>query len=291
MSDVSSYQKIVENIESLPSFPAIISKLLDVVNSSDTSAYDAAELIEKDPALTSAIIRIANSAFYGIPRSISSVSSAVVILGFNTIRTIAISHSIMKSFPSKNLNNEFDRMRFWQHSIVCAQAAKILAKRLMPSIMLDPESAFCAGILHDIGKLIFDEFENDKFSKTCRYSKINNIQIEEAEKKILGISHSEIGSILADKWALPTDLEYAIIYHHSPQSLEKINEIVTIIHLADQLTHILGVNLWDDQAIGPEWSGARVLLDITDDSFNRCLYELEDCVDNSETFFKMITDE
>lgn len=291
MSEISSYHKIVESIERLPSFPVIISKLLEVVNSSDTSADDAARLIEKDPALTSAILRIANSAFYGIPRSISSVTSAVVILGFNTIRTIVLSHSIMKSFTSKKLNSEFDRTRFWQHSIVCALAAKLLVKRLMFSIMMDPESAFCAGILHDIGKLIFDEFESEKFAQTCNYAKSNNIQLQKAEKKIIGISHSEIGSILADKWALPTDLEYAIIYHHCPQSLEKINELVTTIHLADQLTHHLGVNLWDNEAIEPEWNGARVLLDITDDTYNRCLYELEDSVEQSETFLKMINHE
>ena len=96
---IERYNRIIENIDHLPSLPAIVTRLIEVVNSPDSSADDAAKLIEKDPALTSKIIRLANSAFYGIPRSISSVSTAVVILGFSTIRSIALSVALMKVFP------------------------------------------------------------------------------------------------------------------------------------------------------------------------------------------------
>jgi HD-like signal output (HDOD) protein len=143
------YQRIVENLKQLPSLPAVATKLMQIVNSPESSADDAAALIERDPALTSTVIRMANSAFYGMPRSTSTVSSAVVILGFNTIRTIVLSTSIVKAFPQMVKSDLFQRQRFWRHSIVCALAAKILIRLQMYHLHLDPESAFCAGILHD----------------------------------------------------------------------------------------------------------------------------------------------
>ena len=149
------YRRVIENIDNLPSLPAIVTKLLQIVNSADSSADDAAVLIQKDPALTSKMIRLANSAFYGIPRSISSVNSAVVILGFNTIRSLVLSASVMKMFCGPKYQ-AIDKERFWKHSVVCAMCARIIVRYFMNIRMMDPESAFCAGILHDIGKLIFN---------------------------------------------------------------------------------------------------------------------------------------
>ena len=144
------YQRIVENIRQLPALPAIVSKLISVVNSPDTSAEDAANLIEKDPALTTKVLRLANSAFYGMPRSISSVSSAVVILGFNTLKSLVLSASVVNLFPEKGGASAFDRVRFWKHSIVCGMAARDIAQSIMGVTFMDPQSAFCAGIMHDI---------------------------------------------------------------------------------------------------------------------------------------------
>ena len=135
------YKELIENINNLPALPAIVSRLIKVVNSPDTSADDAAKLIEKDPALTGKMLRLANSAFYGIPRSISSVSSAVVILGFNTIRSLVLSASVIKMFPDSKLQ-VIDKDRFWKHSIVTALAAKILVRHFFNMRMMDPESAF-----------------------------------------------------------------------------------------------------------------------------------------------------
>ena len=281
------YRRVIENIDHLPSLPSIVTRLIQVVNSPDTSAEDAAELIEKDPALTSKMIRLANSAFYGIPRSISSVSSAVVILGFNTIRSLVLSASVMKMFPGAQMQ-AIDKDRFWKHAIVCAIAAKVIVRHFINVRMMDPESAFCAGILHDIGKLIFNEFIPDDYRETCEYAQKKGISLLDAETKILGINHAEIGRILSDKWALPLDLEYSLVYHHEPAQSDTILDLVTTVHFADILTHRLGMGLYDNETQYGEWEKARTVLNISETDYRRVSDILADNLEKSTEFLSII---
>jgi HD-like signal output (HDOD) protein len=281
------YRRFIEQIDNLPSLPSIVSRLIQVVNSPDTSADDAAKLIQKDPALTTKMLRLANSAFYGIPRSISSVSSAVVILGFNTIRSLVLSASVMKMF-SGSKKPAFDKDRFWKHSIVCALAAKTIVRQFINIRMMDPESAFCAGILHDIGKLIFSEFAGEDYQEVCKFAQTNNVSLLDAERQIFGIGHSDIGRILADKWALPLDLEYALVYHHEPKNSDNLLDLVTTVHVADILTHQVGLGLWDGEVTPPEWDQAARVLRLESADRERILTLLADSIEKSGEFIDII---
>jgi HD-like signal output (HDOD) protein len=262
------YRRVIENIENLPALPEIVTRLLEVVNSPDTSADDATRLIERDPALTSKVIRLANSAFYGMPRSVSSVSSAIVILGFNVIRSVVLSASIMKMFadPSKQTVN---RDHFWKHSVITAIAAKELVRHLLSFKLYDPEGAFCAGILHDIGKLIFNEYLAADYREVCQYSRDHEMPLLDAETLMLGINHAEIGRILADKWALPVDLELSMVFHHYPDRSEEIVDFINIIHQADHIAHEAGAGLSEEEAVTPEWTESRSQLHVDDEVHDR----------------------
>jgi putative nucleotidyltransferase with HDIG domain len=277
--------KIVEDVDSLPSLPSIVMKLIEVVNSSDSSAEDAAELIEKDPALTSKMIRLANSAFYGIPRSISSVTSAVVVLGFNTIRSLVLSASVAKIFEGKH---SLDMDRFWKHSVVTAMASKIIVRHFMSVRMMDPESAFCAGVLHDIGKLIFSQYMQEDYSAVCQYARDNKIPLVEAEDKVLGVNHSTMGKILADRWSLPLDLEYAIVHHHNPQNADKAANLANIIHLSDIITHELGCTMWDGEVCTRESANCRSELKIGEEDFKKIMGNIESSLDKSQEFLAIL---
>jgi HD-like signal output (HDOD) protein len=283
------YQRIIENIKQLPALPLIVNKLIKVVNSPDTSAEDAAELIEKDPALTSKVLRLANSAFYGMPRSISSVSSAVVILGFNTLKSLVLSASVINMFPSSGPKIAFDRLRFWKHSIVSAMVARSIAQHIMGVTVMDPQSAFCAGIMHDIGKLIFELFTPADYAAVCKKSQEKGMPLVEAESSVMGITHAQIGHILADKWALPLELEAAIVYHHDPQAAKNIRELVTTVHLADGIAHNLNCGLWDEEALPNEWKNARGLLSIDDQEYQRMTASLKGEIDKYKEFFSIIS--
>lgn len=281
------YHQVIENIDNLPSLPAIVSRLIKVVNSPDSSADDAAKLIEQDPALTSKMIRLANSAFYGIPRSISSVASAVVILGFNTIRSLALSASVMKMFSSVQ-STVISKDRFWKHSIISAIAAKLIVRHFMNIRMMDPESAFCAGILHDIGKLIFNEFANEGFQEAFQYASKNKVSLLDAEKLILGINHAEIGRIIADKWALPLDLEYSLVYHHKPAEADKLKDLVATVHIADIMAHRMGAGLWEDETYNEECANSRSILQLQDDDYKKISESLAETAEKSIEFFNII---
>src|SRR5690554_6439533 len=282
------YRRVIENIDNLPSLPAIVTKLLQIVNSADSSADDAAVLIQKDPALTSKMIRLANSAFYGIPRSISSVNSAVVILGFNTIRSLVLSASVMKMFCGPKYQ-AIDKERFWKHSVVCAMCARIIVRYFMNIRMMDPESAFCAGILHDIGKLIFNEFAYEDYMAACEYARKYSVPLIEAETRMLGTNHAEIGTILSDKWALPLDLEYCLVYHHNPGGADNISELVATVHFADIIAHQIGAKLWDDEYCEDEWENTRALLKITDDDYKKIMNTVTENLERSDEFINIIT--
>jgi HD-like signal output (HDOD) protein len=283
------YQRIVENIKQLPALPLIVTRLIKVVNSPDTSAEDAADLIEKDPALTTKVLRLANSAFYGMPRSISSVSSAVVILGFNTLKSLVLSASVITMFPGGGATIAFDRLRFWKHSIVSAMVARTIAQHIMGVTIMDPQSAFCAGIMHDIGKLIFELFTPREYSAVCTRSQKDGMPLVEAEAAGMGITHAEIGHILADKWALPLELEAAIVHHHDPQAAKTIRELVTTIHLADGIAHRLNCGLWDEEALPAEWNNARSMLSIDDQEYQRITATLKNEVEKYKEFFSIIS--
>jgi putative nucleotidyltransferase with HDIG domain len=275
-------------MDQIPTLSVIVSRLIKVVNSSDSSAGNVADLIERDPALTSKVLRLANSAFYGVPRSVSSVQSAVVILGFNTLKSIVLSASIFNLFSSKKTPQAFDRTRFWKHSIVCALAAKKVAQSKMSRIGLDPQSAFCAGIMHDIGKLIFELFTPDEYSNLCEHAVRKKIPLIEAEIEVLGLSHADIGRILADKWALPIDLEYAIVHHHKPQAMKKIKELVSLVNVADSIAHDLQCGLLDEETPPQGRREARDILFLDDVQYRGIVDSMSEESDEFKEFLSII---
>lgn len=276
MVDISKYRKIIEQIENLPALPEVTMRLIQTVNSSDSSAEDAAALIEGDPGLTGSILKMANSAFYGRPRSVSSVASAVVVLGFNTIRSIVLSLSMSKNFPLSGKKECFDRNSFWRHSIAVGLAGKIIAKRVMPFSDLEPETVFCGAILHDIGKLIFEEYINDAYYKTIHIAQKHSVSLYLAEKKLLGITHAHIGSILADKWALPQDLESAIVYHHEPWECQESIDAAAAVYLADILAIEVGMSTSNDIFLPSIDPKALEILSLDIEDLNECREELND---------------
>jgi HD-like signal output (HDOD) protein len=282
------YRRFIENLDHIPPLPAIVSQLLKVVGSAETSAGDVAELIEKDPALTSKVIRLANSAFYGVPRGVSSVQSAVVILGFHTLKSIVLSTSIIDLFPVNSSGGSFERVRFWKHSILCALTARKIADNLIDRLCVDPQSAFCAGIMHDIGKLIFELFTPREYASVCRKSKDGEMPMSAAETENMGLNHADIGRILSDKWALPLDLEAVIVNHHEPQMEKNAVELVSLINIADNLVHRLDYGLWEKEAFFPEWEYARKVLSIDNDKYERIRVSLPDEIEKFQNFFSII---
>jgi len=211
---------LVARIESMPTLPAVALRVMEVTADPKSSANDLMGIISPDVSLTTKILKIANSPFYGLTRGISSLKHAVTVLGFKEIRNLVISTVAFESFKNLKQNGKFDINKFWRHSFYCALAAKTIAVDLKNG----SNDLFVAGLVHDIGKLAM--------SMKMKFTTF------EAEKDIFGMTHDEVGMKLLKKWMFPESLLTAVGYHHRPQDADKKSPFPIIVHVADILTHV-----------------------------------------------------
>jgi putative nucleotidyltransferase with HDIG domain len=282
------YQRIIQDLGQIPTMPTIAAKVMQIVNDPHSSAEDVAKFISRDVALTSKVLRLANSAFYGIPRTISSVNSAIVILGFNTIRSLVLSASVLKVFPQKpGLAASFDRKAFWKHSFMVGIASRMVAQIYRKKKLVDMETAFSAGLLHDIGKIILEQFSNDDYVPVLKAAKEQGLPLVMAERAMLGMSHADVSGMLVDKWQMPNELKAPIVNHHTPMEDKTSQDMACIVHYANHLCHVKGSGCMDNETYAPLIKEVEAVLGlgITEESL---LEELEKHIQEAEPFFSLI---
>jgi putative nucleotidyltransferase with HDIG domain len=193
-------------------------------------------IISPDISLTTKILKIANSPFYGLTREISSLQHAVTVLGFKEIRNLVISTVAFESFKNLKQNRKFDINKFWRHSFYCALAAKTIAVDFKNG----SNELFVAGLVHDIGKLAMYVTFPDEFLMHAEIISPMKMKYTtfQTEKDIFGMTHDEVGMRLLKKWMFPKNLLTAVGYHHRPQDADKKSLFPIIIHVADILTHV-----------------------------------------------------
>jgi len=206
-------QEIIKSIKKLPTLPIIFEKILETIDDPRSSANELQEIIKNDQSITAKILNMANSAYYGYSKRVSSLSRAVVILGFDMVKNIALSVSIFSMFPYKNSKSYFDKEKFWLHAIACGYLGKMIAEK---TNYYEPDKAFIACLLHDIGKVVLDSYFGDDYHKAMKIKAKENISIREAEEKVIDLDHTEVGYFLGEKWDFPDELLSAIRYHHYP---------------------------------------------------------------------------
>ena len=248
-------KKRLKNLQSLPTLPAIVGKLTRMIGDENTTAPQIASLIEKDQVLTGKVLKMVNSAFYGFPRRISTVANAIVLLGFNVIRTLVITASIFETMQSSDLS-------LWEHSLGTAAAAGLLAQRLG---LKNPEEVTTAGLLHDLGKVVI-RTEFPELYKQIREKVVQEKRyFYEAEKEILGLDHGEIGRLLANQWNLPERLVEPIAYHHQPEKARKFKKETAIVHFADIMTRAEDYGSGGDPWVPPLSAWAWKKLKLTEE--------------------------
>ncbi len=240
-------KRMLSSIRNLPSVPFIMVEVSKMLDNPKTGASELGKLISKDQAMVAKILSVANSPLYGLPRRVSTIEFAIVILGFDHIKNIVIALSMMEAFKAREDRN-WNRRAFWLHSLVTASAAKRIADDLG---FRRTGEAFTCGLLHDLGISVIQRYFFDEFKEICNLVNDQQMRYLNAEQKTLGISHQEIGQFLVEKWNLPSSLGEAILYHHSPSEAEKEREMAAIVHIADYMTQrfMLGNLNWDDNYI------------------------------------------
>ncbi len=237
----------IELFGNLPTLPQVASRLMSVINNPLTSAGDVAFIIGQDQSLSAKVLRLANSAFYGIPHSVTNITNAVVILGLKVINTMVLSLTVFDMFPeSKRSGSLFNRKSFWIHSLCCGLTAKFLSARIRKLVLFDAEEAFCAGLLHDIGKVVMEQYIHDDFHNALQYALEKRMPIYRAEYELLGYSHTDVAEWLTANWRLPAEIRLPLIYHHDPTSSVQCQDIIALCHLADWLCYETGMTIKGD---------------------------------------------
>ncbi|MDR0317381.1 MAG: HDOD domain-containing protein [Lactococcus lactis] len=262
----SKVKRKLDSLTELPTIPVVITSILNEIENEHYNAKHIASLIEQDQGLTAKILRVANSPFYGLARTISTVDLAIVILGSNVIKEILMSLLLQKIFQKID-SKVLDTKSFWRYSIFCGSASRYIARKLKYKLVSE---AFVTGLMHDIGLLILMDKFKTNFAKVRRLQLQENYTLVEAENQIFECTHSDIGAWIAERWNFPEKIWKALEFHHTHFFIADETEyedefilhptfykikypLAAIISMAEWLSFECGMKEWDSKNTQPTY--------------------------------------
>lgn len=277
-------KQLVDRIENIPTLPEVSARILAVTQDPSTSAEDVNRIILTDQALTAKILKLVNSAFYGFPRRIGTVTEAVVILGFGTIRNLAITASVFHTFGKRG-KGKFDRAAFWKHCVGVGVVSRLLARRLGAP---NHEDNFIAGLLHDVGKVVLDQYLHDEFVEALARVESEQISLYEAENEVFGITHADIGGWLSEHWNMPDYLVWSIKFHHEPGKAPGDCSVVPIVHVANSVARYKEIGNGGDPLKPPIQTEALQRLNFTKEHMDYVLEAVDKDLEKAAEFVAVL---
>jgi putative nucleotidyltransferase with HDIG domain len=222
-------QKLTAAVEGMPAFPKSVQRILELTRDVNSTPKDLVDVIDKDPVVTVKILKVVNSAYYSLPKQITSIGHAVVYLGFNTIKNLALSIAAIGMMPKDNASG-FDVQQYLLHSLSTAGLAKQLALKLDDA---DPMDCFIAGLLHDFGKVVFAQFMPNEFRTALTRCQSDGSSLHVALQETIGADHVVVGAMLVEKWRFAPKL-IETIRHQQPPNL-KDTDMIACVFGANQI--------------------------------------------------------
>ena len=283
MSHTITIEDIVSKTPDLPSVPATAIRVMQETQKSEATAASVARILTTDQAISARVLRLANSAFYGLSRRVNDLQESVVILGMRTVKNLA---TVASTYPwmSKPLEGyKLGPEEMWRHSFGTAVGAQLVASK---SGKCAPDVAFTAGLLHDFGKTALSIWLEAKISAIKLYANRKGITFDAAERKILGYDHCQVGGYLAQHWNLPQEIEYAALYHHNPDSDPELSPVTDCVHIGDYLTTIMGFGLGGDGLHYEFSTNALERLGLNEEELDKLTDEFVEGYESYEALFK-----
>ena len=269
MSDIIDLQTLrrrVESISALPTVPGTLRQISIMLEKPRITIDELGRFVSSDPALTAKILKMVNSAAYGFPGRISSVSHAIMLLGLNVIKGLLLGVSVFE-LMQKNMAG------LWEHSLGCAWSARLIAQK---KNLKEPEEASVCGLLHDMGKVVMLLAFPREFEKAIAEAGSAGVTLYEAEKNFFAATHAEAGCWLAQRWHFPSNLVEAIGYHHTPQLARQSRMETAIVHVADILVRAKGVGFAGDAVVSAVHPAAWEMLNLSGDDLQEIFAGLEE---------------
>ena len=225
-------RKAVKDIRDIATLPEIAIKIIKLVEDPNSTAQDLNNIITNDPALGARILKVVNSAFYGLPGQVGSINRAIVLLGLNAVKNIVVAASLAKLFRGGQVCENFNARDLWAHSIAVATATKQLAGRMDIG---SPDEAFLAGLIHDLGIMVEVQARPAKFVQAFEMFSVNpSATLRDAEQAVIGATHEDFGAALCRQWKFPLSLIHVTGYHHRPLELPPVDRnLASLVHVAD----------------------------------------------------------
>ena len=271
MNQVAS---IIQSIDQLPPLPAIIHQALQRMNDPKSSAQDVVDIIQYDQGITSQVLKVCNSAYFGLGHRVHSLKEALVLLGFKPLMQIILNKSFHGVLSRSCQGYDLDTGALWRHSVSCALLTEIVSRR----IQREPDSGlFTAALLHDMGKVILSAYVRETFGSIKALVREQGYSFVAAEQEVLGIDHAELGARIAEKWNFPLSIIEAVRYHHRPWlSRGECSALVGLIHLANCMALITGIGGGSD---GLYYTGDPEIMkqfQLREKDVEKCVVQLND---------------
>jgi putative nucleotidyltransferase with HDIG domain len=267
----------------LPTIPVVATKVMQLLESENASAEELAKVVASDPAVAARVLKISNSSFYGCQRQIQTLSHAIVVLGFTTLKSLVVAASVKQVYKPYGLTEKM----LWEHSFGAGLAARIIAKRTRAA---NEEEAFLGGLFHDIGKIIMNNMDSQQFQIAMQKCYNDQISFAEAERQVYSYTHSEVGGLVIKKWNFPDILMYAVLKHHSFDFAEDDDpyqvRLACVVGLANLFCHKTGVGTREpDDSLELHGSAPAKLLGIDQDKMETLLEDFSTAYEKDKSFF------
>jgi putative nucleotidyltransferase with HDIG domain len=226
-------------VEKFPGMPGAAVKLLALVEEPGVSVPQIESTLRQDPGLTANLLRLANSAYFGIPSKVGSVRQALILLGLKRLTQMVIATCTSAIMDRTVPGYDLPAGELWRHSLAVSVAAEGLVRELKIDAA---EEIFTAALLHDVGKIILGQFVQDDYAKIA-LALDQGLAFETAESIVLGINHAEIGAQVLSKWALPEGIVHAVRWHHEPEKAERVDRMLDVVHVANMLCLMIGIGV------------------------------------------------
>jgi HD-like signal output (HDOD) protein len=269
-------QSIVMTTRDLPARPQVAAKVLELSSDPETSANQLQQVISDDQAMTGRILKIANSAMYSCSRKVKTLTEAIVMLGFNSIRSLVVTSAARNLYNTRKSRTGLKERLLWEHSIGCAIACRLLAAERVPGLA---EEAFLAGLMHDIGKLVLNLRVPEQFDEVVQIVYNENRPFHVTEAELLGFDHTQVGALLVNKWKLSPMLEEAILNHHNPEALTPDNPLLLYLDLGNQMCKKMGIGFIDVPDLDIVGSPANQILGLQRSAFEQAAVVLQETLE------------
>jgi putative nucleotidyltransferase with HDIG domain len=280
-------KKVKEYINSMPSLPTSVTKILEICNNIQTSPADLNHVISLDPVLVGRILKLINTAYYGLGQPVTSLVRAIIMLGINTVKNLVLSTAVIGQLSEKKALQGLDMEGFWRHSLCVGVSAKLLAKKRGKDSKFI-EEYFTAGLLHDIGKIPLNAILSKKYMLTVSNADRKRIPLHQAEKNALGLDHCDTGAMISAAWKLDGAIGDAIIHHHNCEEYtDEFKDVLYTVAAANRFSSLMGIGFSGNLHPAPLPSFIWEALNVPDNVFDEIEMNVSKEIENAEIFLKL----